>query len=109
MGAVELTDRSEQHPARPAARRRALVIWPWLLVGAAWTLALVAVLTDQSPLINHHSLLEQSHLPLLVAFVVLLAGFQIMTMGMMLPSSMPTLALLVHASRRQGRATCSLK
>src|SRR5260221_14647783 len=74
-----------------------------MIVVAAWTLALLAVLTNQSYLINHHYLLEQSHLPLLVVLVVFLAGFQVMTAGMMLPSSMPMLSMMVQASRRQGR------
>ena len=101
MCAMKLTDVNDQQPARPAARRRAPVIWPWLVVIAAWTLALVAVLTNQSYLINHHYLLEQSHLPALVALVVFLACWQVMTVGMMLPSSMPMVYMMVHASRRQ--------
>lgn len=102
MGAMELTDRSDQHPARLPARRRKPVIWPWLLVGAAWALALVASLTNQSSLINHHYLLEQSHLPVLVALVVFLIGWQVMVAGMMLPSSMPIMSLMAHASRKPG-------
>jgi predicted metal-binding membrane protein len=101
MCAMKLTDVNDQQPARPAARRRAPVIWPWLVVIAAWTLALVAFLTNQSYLINHHYLLEQSHLPALVALVVFLACWQVMTVGMMLPSSMPMVYMMVHASRRQ--------
>ena len=101
MCAMKLTDVNDQQPARPVARRRAPVIWPWLVVVAAWTLALVAVLANQSYLINHHYLLEQSHLPVLVALVVFLACWQVMTVGMMLPSSMPMLYMMVHASRRQ--------
>jgi predicted metal-binding membrane protein len=78
------------------------VIWPWLLVGTAWALAGLAILTNQSYLINHHYLLEESHLPVLVALVVFLVGFQVMVVGMMLPSSMPIMALMVHASRKPG-------
>src|SRR5207244_3533625 len=88
---------------RPAARRRVPVIWPWVVVVAAWTLALLAVLTNQSYLINHHYLLEQSHLPVLLALVVFLACWQVMTVGMMLPSSMPMIYMMVHASRQQER------
>jgi predicted metal-binding membrane protein len=80
------------------------VIWPWLLVGAAWTLAGLAVLTNQRSLINHHYLLEESHLPVLVALLVFLAGWQVMTVGMMLPSSMPMVSMIVHAGRQQRRA-----
>lgn len=103
MCSMELTDGNDRQSARPTRRRRALVIWPWLLVGAAWTLAGLAVLTNQNYLINHHYLLEESHLPALVALVVFLVGWQVMTVGMMLPSSMPMVSLIVHAGRQQGR------
>ena len=84
-------------------RRRAPVLWPWVLVVAAWTLAGFAVFTNQSYLINHHYLLEESHLPTLVALVVFLACWQVMTAGMMLPSSMPMVYMIVHAGRQQRR------
>src|SRR5712692_4563505 len=83
------------------ARHRASVLWPYVLVIAAWTVALLATLTNQNYRINHHYLLEQSHLPVLVALVVFLACWQVMTVGMMLPSSMPMVYMMVHASRRQ--------
>ena len=84
-------------------RRRAPVLWPWALVVAAWMIAGLAVLTNQSYLINHHYLLEESHLPVLVALVVFLACWQVMTVGMMLPSSMPMVYMIVHAGRQQRR------
>src|SRR5262249_34239011 len=103
MRAMKSTDVNDQQPARQAARRRAPVIWPWLVVGAAWTLAGLSVLTNQSYLINHYYLLEESHLPVLVALAVFLACWQVMTVGMMLPSSMPMIYMMVHAGRKQGR------
>lgn len=84
-------------------RCRTPVLWPYVLVMAAWTVAVLATLTNQSYLINHHYLLEQSHLPVLVALVVFLACWQVMTMGMMLPSSMPTVSMIVQAGRKQRR------
>jgi predicted metal-binding membrane protein len=84
-------------------RRRAPVLWPWALVIVAWTLAGLSVLTNQSYLINHHYLLEESHLPVLVALVIFLACWQVMTVGMMLPSSMPMVYMIVHAGRQQKR------
>jgi len=104
MCSMELTDGNDRQSARPTRRHRAPVIWPWLLVGAAWTLAGLAVLTNQRSLINHHYLLEESHLPVLVALLVFLAGWQVMTVGMMLPSSMPMVSMIVHAGRQQRRA-----
>jgi predicted metal-binding integral membrane protein DUF2182 len=104
MRSMELADGNDRQSARPTRRRRAPVIWPWLLVGAAWALAGLAVLTNQNSLINHHYLLEESHLPVLVVLVVFLVGWQVMTVGMMLPSSMPTVSMIVHAGRQQRRA-----
>jgi MFS family permease len=104
---MELTDGNDQQPVRPMKRRRVPVIWPWLLVGAAWMLAGLSFLTNQSSLINHHYLLEESHLPVLVALVVFLICWQVMVVGMMLPSSMPIMSIMVHVSRkpRQSRTT----
>src|SRR5713101_8306203 len=97
MRVTEVTDVKDA--AQP--RHRAPVLWPWVLVVAAWTIAGLSVLTNQSYLINHHYLLEASHLPVLVALVVFLACWQVMTVGMMLPSSMPMVYMIVHAARRQ--------
>ena len=101
MCTMELTDGNDRQSAQPTRRRQVPVIWPWLLVVAAWMLAGLPVLTNQISLINHHYLLEESHLPVLVALVVFLACWQVMTVGMMLPSSMPMLYMMVHASRQQ--------
>src|SRR5713101_2679827 len=101
MSAIKVTDVNDQQQVRPASRRRAAVLWPWLVVIAAWMLALLAVLTNRSYLINHQYLLEQSHLPWLLALLLFLACWQVMTIGMMLPSSMPMIYMMVHASRRQ--------
>jgi predicted metal-binding membrane protein len=101
MCAMKLKDVNDQMALRPAGDCHAPVIWPWLLVLTAWTLALLAVLTNQNYLINHHYLLEESHLPLMVALFVFLGCWQVMTAGMMLPSSMPMVSMLVRASRQQ--------
>jgi predicted metal-binding membrane protein len=98
MRAMKLTD---QKDARPSSRSQAPVIWPWVLVIVAWTVALLATLTKQTFLINHTYLLTQSHLPWIVALVVFLASWQVMTVAMMLPSSMPLVYIMVHASRQQ--------
>src|SRR5271157_786937 len=90
--------KDDAHP-----RSRAPVLWPWVLVVAAWSIAGLAALTNQSYLINHRYLLEQSHLPVLVALLVFLACWQVMTVGMMLPSSMPMVYMIVHAGRQQSR------
>ena len=102
MPVLNLTDH-EQVERQTRRGHRALVLWPWALVAAAWLLAGLAVLTNQSELINHHYLLEESHLSLPVALLVFLACWQIMTVGMMLPSSMPMVNMVIHAGRQQKR------
>src|SRR2546427_139935 len=101
MCAMRLPDLEDKGSARPSSRRRALILWPWLMVFAAWTVALLAALTNQTYLINHSYLLERSHLPWLVTLGVFLAAWQVMTVAMMLPSSMPLVYMMVHASRQQ--------
>jgi predicted metal-binding membrane protein len=73
------------------------------LVAAAWTVALLATLTRQIYLIDHGFLLERSRLPWLISLAIFLASWQIMTVAMMLPSSMPMVYMLVYASRQQAR------
>jgi predicted metal-binding membrane protein len=101
MRTMKLLEQRDRNAARPSLRNGVPVIWPWVLVIAAWTVALLAVLTKHTFLINHNYLLTQSHLPWIEALVVFLACWQVMTIAMMLPSSMPFVYMLVHTSRRQ--------
>jgi predicted metal-binding membrane protein len=101
MGTTNATELKNQERTRSTPRHRALVLWPWAMIITAWTLALLAVITNQTYLINHHYLLEESHLPTFTALVVFLACWQVMTVAMMLPSSMPMMYMMVHASRKQ--------
>ena len=101
MGTTNATELKNQERTRSTSRPRALVLWPWAMIIASWTLALLAVLTNQTYLINHHYLLEESHLPMFTALVVFLACWQVMTGAMMLPSSLPMMYMMVHASRKQ--------
>lgn len=102
MPVLHLTDphKARERTGRP---RRAIVVWPWLLVAAAWTVLVLAVLSHQTFLLDHHYLLQASGLPWLAAFEVFLLCWQLMTVAMMLPSSMPMVKLVVYAGRRQAR------
>jgi predicted metal-binding membrane protein len=102
MHTLKVIGDNDRRQARSTSRRRAPVIWPWLVVVVAWTLALLAVLTNQTFLMNHQYLLVESHLPWLVALLIFLACWQVMIVGMMLPSSMPMVYMMVHASRQQN-------
>jgi predicted metal-binding membrane protein len=99
MRATSMTERTDH--AQP--RRRAPLYWPWVLVTAAWTVALLAALTGQTYLIDHDYLLEQSRLPWPATLALFLAIWQVMTVAMMLPSSMPMVYMMAHASRQQAR------
>jgi predicted metal-binding membrane protein len=96
-------------------RRRAPILWPWLMVALAWSVAILAVLTGRGYLVDHHQLLEGHvmymgghymrmgglHLPWPAALAVFLASWQVMTVAMMLPSSLPMVYMMIHASRQQ--------
>jgi predicted metal-binding membrane protein len=69
----------------------------------AWGLGLLATLTNRRELIDHHYLLQTSHLPWLLALAVFLACWQVMTVAMMLPSSLPMVYMLSYASQKQAR------
>jgi predicted metal-binding membrane protein len=84
-------------------RKRAPVRWPWLLIALAWAVALLAALTNQRYLIDHHWLIEESGLPWLVAALVFLLCWQVMTLAMMVPSSLPMINLMTYAARKQTR------
>ncbi|HEX5547481.1 MAG TPA: DUF2182 domain-containing protein, partial [Ktedonobacterales bacterium] len=85
------------------AGRRAPVRWPWLVVALAWGVALLASMLHLRFLIDHHWLIEASGLPWLLAAIVFLACWQVMTLAMMLPSSMPMVKMMTYAARKQSR------
>src|SRR6266704_2815702 len=82
---------------QPRQARRVPVLWPWLLVAVAWGVLILATLAHQTFLLDHHYLLQASGLPWLAAFEVFLLCWQLMTVAMMLPSSMPMVQLVVYA------------
>ena len=90
---------AEDNPATHAAHSGLTLGWLWLLVAAAWTVAVVATLTGQRYLIDHHFLLEESGLSWPVAALVFLVCWQVMIVAMMLPASMPIFALMIGATR----------
>src|SRR5579864_9313782 len=102
MPVLHLTDpqKAKEQIRRP---HRTLVLWPWLLVAAAWAVLVLATLAHQTFLLDHHYLLQASGLPWLAAFEVFLLCWQLMTVAMMLPSSMPMVKMVVYAGRRQVR------
>lgn len=72
--------------------------WPWLLVASAWSVALLATLTGQDWVVNHHILIEGGRFLLVIAGMIFLLAWQLMTVAMMLPSSMPLMRLFLRAN-----------
>ena len=99
MTTAQLSDR----PASVKARRRAPVRWPWVVAALAWGVALLATLLRLRFLIDHHWLIEASGLPWLLAALVFLACWQVMTLAMMLPSSIQMMKMMTYAARKQTR------
>jgi predicted metal-binding membrane protein len=99
MSTANISDR----PVGVSASHRAPVRWPWIVVALAWGVALLATLLRLRFLLDHHWLLEESGLPWLAAAIVFLACWQVMTLAMMLPSSLPLTRLMTYAARKQER------
>jgi predicted metal-binding membrane protein len=85
-----------------ARARWGLVIYPWTLVVLAWVSILLAFATGRSFLIDHDYLLQTSHFPWLIAFIIFLFSWQVMTVAMMLPSALSTITLVGRMSRGVG-------
>jgi predicted metal-binding membrane protein len=71
---MPLLDVTDQEQATDRTRRphRVPVLWPWLLVSVAWAVLVLATLTHQTFLLDHHYLLQASGLPWLAALEVFL-------------------------------------
>ncbi len=76
-----------------------------ILVGiaAAWAAAIAAQLAGAAALLHHDSLLAGGGPPLVVAALLSLLAWQVMTVAMMLPSSLPLVRLYARASAHAPR------
>jgi predicted metal-binding membrane protein len=69
----------------------------------AWAIALASALTRSVAPLHHHALFSDPSGPALGTLLLFLLAWQVMTAGMMLPSSFPLIHLFVRASRGQER------
>jgi predicted metal-binding membrane protein len=74
----------------------------WVTVFIAWVLTVLAEAAGQDYLLHHHALIKHNPLPLLLKLLLFLATWQVMTVAMMLPSTLPMVRLFVKASREQS-------
>jgi predicted metal-binding membrane protein len=66
-------------------------------IAAAWLLAILAQVTGRSPALHEHAQME-NRLPIVVSLAVFLLTWQVMIAAMMLPSSLPLIALFAAVS-----------
>jgi predicted metal-binding membrane protein len=78
------------------------MVFPWFLVLLAWGTLFWAFSTQRAVFFDHDYLLRVSHLPWLIAMLVFLLGWPLMTVAMMLPSTFSMLSQLV-VSFQQAR------
>src|SRR5256884_9995083 len=72
--------------------------WPLLAIAAAWLVAIWAEASGVS-VSFHHDHLAAGSLPLWAGALLLLGAWQVMTIAMMLPSSLPLVRMYTVASR----------
>ena len=80
-----------------------LMLWPWGLVIVAWGILLLAASSSHLSALDHDYLLRESHLPWVLALVILLGSWQLMTAAMMLPSALLTLPALIPFDQQSKR------
>lgn len=84
------------------------LIWVWGLIVLAWILILLTAITGHGDLLNHDSLIESNSIPLVLKLLVFLVVWQVMTVAMILPSSIPMLRLFARASCGQPHSQLAL-
>jgi predicted metal-binding membrane protein len=84
----------------PAMRRPDLLI-VWGAVVAAWAITVVLLATGgESWLVDHDDMLGSRHFGPVVTLALLLGTWQLMTAAMMLPASLPMIAMFGRVARR---------
>lgn len=80
------------------------LVWVWGFVFLAWALVLLAVATGQEHLLHYNALFDRNSQPLLLKLLVFLLAWQVMTVAMMLPASLPLIRLFAKVSSEVGKA-----
>ena len=73
------------------------------VIVVAWLIALVTALVQHDGPVDHHAISGGRAVPTVGAIALFLVAWQVMTAGMMLPSSLPLVHLFVRASAGQNR------
>ncbi len=73
----------------------------WGLVFLSWGLVLLAAVTGQEHLLHHERLFQDNSQPLLLKLIIFLVAWQVMTVAMMLPASLPLIQLFAKVTQAQ--------
>ncbi|MBO0779999.1 MAG: DUF2182 domain-containing protein [Ktedonobacteraceae bacterium] len=82
-----------EHTAENRRADRIRLLWPWWLVLISWGVILYINIAGLHSPLDHDYLLSASHLPWWLAFFFFFLSWPLMVMAMMLPSTLPVMAL----------------
>jgi predicted metal-binding membrane protein len=80
----------------------------WIVVAAAWSIALLSAAAGYDRLLHHDAIIGGETVPTALGLLLFLAAWQVMTGAMMLPSSRPMIGLFARASQGQARPRLAL-
>lgn len=87
-------------PLRDFAWR--LDVWAWGIAIASWAAMLGLLAVGGTEVLAHHAILESTSVALPMALLLFIASWQLMTGAMMLPSSLPVVAVFSRLASRQA-------
>lgn len=77
------------------------IVLIWGIVFFAWVLMALIMVTNQHHWSHHHALIAEKSQPLLPKLLIFILSWQVMTVAMMLPSSLPLIRLFLKVSQQQ--------
>jgi predicted metal-binding membrane protein len=75
----------------------------WSAVAAAWVLAIIIAVSGSQYVVDHDAVLGDRQLSWPVALVLFLVSWQVMTAAMMLPTTLPMMAMFLRVARNHSR------
>jgi predicted metal-binding membrane protein len=87
----------------PPPRLRPDLVLTWGSVVAAWLMTLALVATGGDYLVGHDGVFGDRQFGWWLTFLLFIVSWQLMTAAMMLPSSMPMMAMYLRVSRNHAR------
>jgi predicted metal-binding membrane protein len=92
-------------PSIPVKRPQLLLVWAAVIV--AWIVTLVQVAMGGTSIVDHDAMLSDRRFGIGASVLLFLASWQLMMVAMMLPSSMPMIAMFRRVSRTRAHPDAS--